>query len=570
MSRDCSPSAPYPPLPRLFVHHDGVRQPSRRTPYHIYQICRGEHIMHIFGGSTQYHSARYLSPRLSLPITSNKLQIMAPDARHRRSTPMAAFSCCHLMFALGVPCITLPAVWNDDMSPQRTQVMFASSLKSVASPSRRRIEPSMQFTSIPEGRARDDKRRSRNFIRVRSLTNPKRNSALMVQMRNINGGGAPGDYSGENGRSKDWGISLSLFLTYLTVMGAKCALPSTLSMIVAPNSGLAHHNMLLTRQDVMSRLIAMSTVSIAAGKLLLGPVIDSLGGVLSLQIALSTICICLSCIGFGAQTCPTLASFAAYWIVVDFAFSTCWAACVKTIRDYLSEERWAREIGRLAIAARSGNAISFAFFGWLLHVASAWVPTTPSIGTVDASWRWVFRVAGVIQLLPLCVLSYFRKGGGGNSISIVNDDKQNKHAPISTMKHSIGILFQQSRTPEFWLHLVSRSLLMILVSFLLFIPSFMSECYDMSHASSARVGSIFALGCLLSVSTLAEKTYPSGSQSISSIRRKKISTIGFLSTASVCSIVQIAFLQGSLLVTPIVGSLFMFLFGFSLGELYFA
>ncbi|KAL3771882.1 hypothetical protein ACHAWO_008668 [Cyclotella atomus] len=165
-------------------------------------------------------------------------------------------------------------------------------------------------------------------------------------------------------------ISLSLFVTYLTVMGAKCALPSTLSSITSANSGLAHYSTNISRQDVISRLLALSTLSIAVGKLALGPIIDSIGGVKSLQIALTTLLVCLGCIGLGPTTCPTLTALTGYWIIVDFAFSSCWAACVKTIRDYMDESRWSKEIGKLAMAARTGNAASFAFFAWLLQMAA--------------------------------------------------------------------------------------------------------------------------------------------------------------------------------------------------------
>lgn len=448
--------------------------------------------------------------------------------------------------------------------------MFASSLKSGAAHPRRRRATTIRVNCVHTGiscdRNRDCMRRFRDVMRD-SFRTPKLKSVELALLSGMHGGDdAAGDGTGAYGRPKDWGISLSLFLTYLTVMGAKCALPSTLSMLVAPNSGLAHHNIMLTRQDVMSRLIALSTVSIAAGKLLLGPVIDSLGGVRSLQIALSTICLCLSSIGFGARTCPTLTSFAVFWVVVDFAFSSCWAACVKTIREYHSEERWSEEIGRLAIAARLGNALSFAFFGLLLQWASSAAPTDLPQGALDASWRWVFRVAGAIQVIPLFVLSYFGADGWRKSDSIVDNDKQyKKGTQKTTLKQSMAILRYQSCTPEFWLHLLSRSLLMVLVSFLLFIPSFMAECYNMSHASSARVGSIFALGCLLSVSTLAKRTYPF-TQSTSSVRRKAYSMFGLLTIASLCSLIQIAFLQDFIQLAPVLGTFIMFIFGFSLGK----
>ncbi|KAL3766112.1 hypothetical protein ACHAW5_001357 [Stephanodiscus triporus] len=369
------------------------------------------------------------------------------------------------------------------------------------------------------------------------------------------------------------GISFSLFLTYLTVMGAKCALPSTLSMLTSPISGLAHHNAVLSRQDVISRLLALSTVSIATGKLLLGPLIDTFGGVLSLQIALSTLFICLGCIGFGTATCPTLTAFAIYWIVVDFAFSSCWAACVKTIRDCLSEKNWAREIGRLAMAARTGNAIGFAFFASLLQWKFTGV-AAQSTGPMNTSWRRVFRAAGLIQLIPLLMLTYFGGKGDKKSQKMTNSYKQDESKTTSSsLNQSLTILRYQSRRPEFWLHLISRSLIMVLVSFLLFIPSFMTQCYGMSSASSARVGSLFALGCLLAVSTLAERTYPSvaaissagRTPSINLHRRKAYFMLAFLATAAICLLIQTAFLRDIIHLTPLLGSLLMFLFGFSLG-----
>jgi len=355
-------------------------------------------------------------------------------------------------------------------------------------------------------------------------------------------------------------LSASLFLTYLTVMAAKCALPSTLALLTAPNSGLLHHSTMLSRQDVISRLLALSTVSIATGKLLLGPVIDSLGGISSLQIALTILFTCLGSI--GTQTlCPTLISFAIYWIIVDFAFSACWAACVKSIRDYLPEESWSREIGRLAMAARLGNTISFTAFASLLQ----WASTISTIQVTNSVWRLVYRASSIIQLVPLIMLTYFGKKKSRIS------DPQSKSKERSTLRQSLSILGQQSKRLEFWLHLISRSIIMVLVSFLLFIPSYMTQCFDMSSGASARVGSAFAMGCLLAVSTLSEKTYPSDvtrerSSRSKTYRRKAFAMTGFLTTATICLILQTAYLQNMVSLTPVLGTLLMFLFGFSLGK----
>lgn len=220
-------------------------------------------------------------------------------------------------------------------------------------------------------------------------------------------------------------------------------------------------------------------------------------------------------------------------------------------------------------AARSGNAISFAFFAWLLQWAA---PSKGSIG-VDTSWRWVFRASGVIQLVPLIMLSYF--GRKGKRDNMLKKDGQSNNISKTSLKVSLDILFLQSRTLEFWLHLISRSIIMVLVSFLLFIPSYMAQCFEMSSASSARVGSMFALGCLLSVTTLAERTYPStaanfktgGSKSITLYRRKAFSMLAFLTLSTASLVFQSFFLKGWLSLSPLIGTLLMFLFGFSLGKI---
>lgn len=370
-----------------------------------------------------------------------------------------------------------------------------------------------------------------------------------------------------NKHDESLGISLSLFITYLTVMAAKCALPSTLAILSSADSGLIHQSTTLSRDNVISRLLALSTLSIAAGKIFLGPVIDSLGGVKSLQITLSALAVCLGSIG-SARTCQTLSSLAIYIIIVDFGFSSCWAACVKTIREYTEEKRWSNEIGRLAMAARLGNAISFAFFAWLLHVSSG----------VDASWRRVYRASGAIQLLPLAMLTYFgRKGSDDLAIQVESNNAEQTTTRSSPIV-SLGILRRQASKPEFWLHLISRTITMVLVSFLLFIPTFMTQCYEMSTASAARVGSMFALGCLASVSTLAAKTYPSSDsaqiqsllqpnddKSLSPIYRRKACFMAmFLALSTGCLSAQMLFLNNVINLSSTLGSILMFLWGFSL------
>ena len=465
---------------------------------------------------------------------------------------------------------TVPADLRLRKRRSNTRTLFVSSLISRPNENDSSKTDRCGITS----QSTEDAIRNRiNTVRFSNIHQRRATDNLFIF--SVRGGDAAAhiDSSDTINSSKARGVSLSLFLTYLSVMCAKCALPTTLSILILPNSGLLHSNTGLTRHGMISRLLALSTVAIAMGKLLLGPIIDTLGGVLSLQIALSTLLICLGCIGFGATTCPTLTTFACYWIIVDFAFSSCWAACVKTIRDTLPETNWVKEVGRLAMAARIGNALGFAFFASLLQwtITGVAAPSTAA-GSIE-QWRWVYRAAALIQLIPLMMLTHY---GSGITKKAMSTYKRDDSVTTSRLNQSLSILRYQTLKPEFWLHLISRSIIMVLVSFLLFIPSFMAQCYGMTSSSSARVGSLFALGCLLSVSTLSEKSFPSagmittvprGSRMIQAhYRRKACSMLAFVATSTLCLLIQTIFLQGTISLPPLIGSLLMFLFGFSIGK----
>ena len=391
------------------------------------------------------------------------------------------------------------------------------------------------------------------------------NGNRLVHISNLSGRGSGAEKDTDRSGKKPINvISLSLFVSYLTVMGAKCALPSTLSSISSV-TGIAHHSETLSRHDVISRLLALSTLSISIGKLALGPVIDSIGGMKSLQIALTTLFVCLGCIGLG-PTCPTLTYLAGYWIIIDFAFSSCWAACVKTIRDHMEESSWSREIGQLAMAARIGNAASFVFFSWLLQIAAIRDNAVAStgLGVVDNGWRWVFRASSLIQLVPLTLLHFAKKRS--TLLGDVRKDvskSENTSALRFTMTKSLLILAREARTREFWLHLITRTIMMVLISFLLFIPTFMNQCYNLSVASATRVGSFFALGCFTSVTTLSSKAYPASSTLVG-YKRKSWAMLGLLGLSTAILSLQYFFLLGLIDLSQITGSFLMFLWGFSL------
>ena len=343
-------------------------------------------------------------------------------------------------------------------------------------------------------------------------------------------------------RYRQRGMTIALGTTYLTVMGAKCALPAVLSLITSSSGGLTFPSS-ASPQALMARLLGLSTMAIALGKLVLGPVIDKIGGIQSLQIALSSLSLLLLVI---SATQP-FSVFAGAWILVDFIFSSCWAGCINAIHQSFPEHLWGQRIGILAAGARTGNAVAFAMFASLLYALEQ---------RMKQPWRVIFGVSALIQLVPLGLLTYFGRmtlqthKDNEATISIVTpDDRPSFHDTMVTLK-------REAKTPEFWLHVLSRSALMVFASFLLFVPTLLSQVYKASSGFAAQAGSIYALGCLLSVTL--------GSQFYGKLTRKgqALTVSALMGGATLSSLMQLAHVSGMFRLSAAASAASMFLWGF--------
>ncbi len=355
--------------------------------------------------------------------------------------------------------------------------------------------------------------------------------------------------------SQSWGMTIALCTSYFTVMGAKCALPSVLSLLLSPDTGLTFPATTITNgtpQQMMSQQLTIATLSVALGKLILGPIIDYYGGKQSLQVALFSLFTCLLVI----SVCQSFYVFGAAWILVDFIFSACWPACISTIHEYYtSPTDWSTQIGYLAAAARAGNTVAFLLFATIIHIVTKHVPY------IQQSWRPVFFVAAGIQLIPFTLLSIYGKSNDRNkritdpSIGTVATNVSRSPNIASTVT---SVLRREVRHIDFWFHLINRSMLMIYGSFLLFVPTYMTQIFRTTNTYGAQIGSFYAMGCLLSVTTLS-KYYPT------MLKRTKLLciTILLLFGATGTSLLQLAHVSGYIHLNAFVGSILLFIWGFS-------
>lgn len=329
------------------------------------------------------------------------------------------------------------------------------------------------------------------------------------------------------------GMSIALMSVYFTVMAAKCALPAVLAMLYQRETGLKFPASSMPPEKLMARLLAASTLAIAAGKVLLGPVIDSVGGIRSLQVALVGLASLLLLI----SQCQSFAVFSAAWILIDFIFSSCWASCMNAIVQVFPSEKWTAQIGNLAAAARAGNAMAFTMFAGLLRLYQS----------QKQPWRVIFAFAGGLQIFSVGLLT---RNVRKETNKLVETDKP-------TVQESLQTLAVEAKTFNFWLHLISRSGLMVFASFLLFVPTLQSQVYQASAHFSAQTGSIYAIGCLLGIFVGS----PIYSRVLTSAVSKARFLAGLLGVASMSSAAQLGHAAGFLTLNAKWSAVSLFLWG---------
>jgi len=371
------------------------------------------------------------------------------------------------------------------------------------------------------------------------------------------------------------GMTLALTASYFTVMGAKCALPTVLSLLTAPvkDGGLTFPQGASPQQQIAQQL-TIATLAVALGKMLLGPVIDHFGGIRSLKLALGSLAALLLTI----SATQSFVTFACCWTLVDFIFSSCWAASIHAVHQSFDRREWANQIGNLAAAARAGNSLAFISFAWVLQVFED--------RGMKQYWRPVFFTAALAQVVSVLLLALFGKQKepyattAATTTDVVVDsrrrglmarlfpsqsdrtlDSGGKSMATTTSPSfgaSLSTLRREAGTLDFWLHLISRTVLMLYASFLMFVPTLMTQVYKTSAAAGAQVGSLYALGCLLSVTTIS-KLYAKMP------RRTKLWTVSLLLLlgATGSSVAQLGHVAARWTVSPAVSAFLMFLWGFS-------
>ena len=147
---------------------------------------------------------------------------------------------------------------------------------------------------------------------------------------------------------------------------------------------------------------SVSTVAYAVGKVLLGPIIDRLGG----RRALLGSMILVAVFGALGAFSPSLAALTFFYSANRFAGSAGWGAMVKIVPEWFPRPKWPLALGILSLSFVFGGALAVALAGLIAKVSGDnWrmvlgLPSVVLLGMVMLTWLALVRSGGMTAAAP--------------------------------------------------------------------------------------------------------------------------------------------------------------------------
>jgi sugar phosphate permease len=144
----------------------------------------------------------------------------------------------------------------------------------------------------------------------------------------------------------------------------------------------------LSKEEV-GTIASVSTVVYALGKFILGPLVDRLGGRVSLISGMLLVAV------FGAlgAFAPTLVILSAAYSANRFFGSACWGAAVKLVPDWFDSRRMAFAVGILALSYVFGGVLAVSFAGIVASLSGD-------------NWRWIMGAPSMVLAVLVLVCAW--------------------------------------------------------------------------------------------------------------------------------------------------------------------
>ncbi len=285
-------------------------------------------------------------------------------------------------------------------------------------------------------------------------------------------------------RARQIQIIASMYIGYAMFMVLRMAPPVAGASITGnPDLGID--------TGTWGKILAAGTLGAVVGKIIGGLAADKFGGRLTFFVGLVVASIGVA--GFSASSNALM--FQATLFLALMAKSSGWPSMTKIITLTFQPSEYGRVWGTLATSSRIGTLIATLCLGGLLSVLpwQLMLCTTAFAGVLIAFGFFVVLRPRNQAELP---------SGPNNKIDSQSssDSELQPTAPhplhSSTLPTAIGYFF---RSRQFWLITVSLMALTIMWDFLMMVPIYLTNTFDVSASEASVASSAFPFGSLVSV-----------------------------------------------------------------------
>ncbi len=250
---------------------------------------------------------------------------------------------------------------------------------------------------------------------------------------------------------------------------------------------LADASLGLTKTNI-GDFLAYGTIGALVGKIIWGPLVDRIGGRLTIFIGISLTALLVA--GFGLSA--NVMSFTVLSFLLYCTKSSGWPGMTKLVGHWYHPHKYGRVWGILSTSSRASVILGTLFFGWLLS---------------QMSWRVVAFISTGVALLIAAVcqrtlkdkpedpefLNYETETENLEVVTSSNDERNDHPLQMFTLVQSLFVFAKSLRV---WLVIVMLMLLTCLMAFLDFVPVYLMEVFKLTPSKASMASSVFPVGSL--------------------------------------------------------------------------
>lgn len=254
---------------------------------------------------------------------------------------------------------------------------------------------------------------------------------------------------------------------------------------------LADEALGLTKTNI-GDFLAYGTLGALAGKVIWGPICDTLGGRFTLLIGLVFTALLLA--GFGMS--GNIMAFTVCSTLLYMTKSSGWPGMTKLVGNWIHPTKYGRVWGILSTSSRASVVLGTLFFGWLLGLMHWRSVAFISVGVAIAVIVYCYFFLSNQPTDPKFIEAH-------NESNLSNQMKAEQQKALDNLNnHPLKdsslrqALLDFVKSHRVWLIAIAMMVLTCMMAFLDFASMYLMEVYNLTPTQAAMNSSVFPLGSL--------------------------------------------------------------------------